>query len=172
MICRVENDMRTGLFSECVWNISTAMQASDYVLNGVLSIKEILEDHRRCPIFNVLQRSQQMSHICNFHNTSTPPFPLFSDPVCFPLHPLNVPIEGKRMDGASRRLAEPWRDILCSVFPFHPWRPALYLLPLWAKQRQTERDGGMREKEAGGVAWNDLEMGAKRKQKDRERVGE
>lgn len=63
---------------------------------------------------------------------------------------------GKENGGASWRLAEQWRDILCSVFPFHPWRPALYLLPLWAG-RDRKRDGGMREKEASRVAWNNLE---------------
>lgn len=35
----------------------------------------------------VLQYPQRMSHICNFHDTSAPPSPLFSDPVCFPFHP-------------------------------------------------------------------------------------
>ena len=40
MIHRVENVM--GLFSGCVRNIPTATQDSDYVLNGILLIKEIL----------------------------------------------------------------------------------------------------------------------------------
>lgn len=71
---------------------------------------------------------------------------------------------GKENGRASWRLAEQWRDILCNVFPFHPWRPALHLLPLWAG-RDRQRDGGMREKETGEAAWNNMEMGAKKKKK-------
>lgn len=52
------------------------------------------------------------------------------------------------------------------MFPFHPWRPGLYLLPLWAG-RDRKRDGGMRENEAGGVAWNDLGMRAKEEERQR-----
>lgn len=65
------------LFSLAVWNISIAIQDGDYVLNGCF-INARLEN------IADLQHPQQMSHICNFHNTSTPPFPLFSDPLCFP----------------------------------------------------------------------------------------
>lgn len=60
--------------------------ASDYILNGILLIKDILEHSLQCQILNITR-----SRWATFATFITPPIPLFSDPVCFPFHPLNVP---------------------------------------------------------------------------------
>ena len=71
------------------------------------------------------------------------------------------------MEGRAGIRAEQWRYILGSLFLFRLWRPALYVLPLWA-DGDRKRDGCMSEMEADRVACNDLGMRIKKKQERRE----
>ncbi len=70
--------------------------------------------------------------------------------------------EGKRWEGRAG-ICLGSEEILCSVFPLHPWRPALYVLPLrTSKDRQEETRWCEKERAAGRIAWNDLEKRVKR----------
>lgn len=89
VIHRVENDVWREL--NCFLAVSDISpqppaQATDYVLNGILLIKDIFKRSRRCQIFNITH-----SRWATFATVITPPIPLFFDPVCFLFHPLNIP---------------------------------------------------------------------------------
>lgn len=82
----------------------------------------MLERSRQCQIFSITH-----SRWATFATFVTPPIPLFSDPVCFPFHPLNVPPP----DSPQSHPPGP-----CSFI--HTWRKQylLKLIPLYFPQEQ------------------------------------